>query len=160
MPERSRPVTFLLSQLGTLASTRFADALHERHLTPGQAGVIRLLARNPGISQRELSQRLGTVPSRVVALIDELEKRDLVQRTRSTVDRRSQELALTARGEAELAAIRPLAEANERAFTAGLDSEERADLSRLLTKLAEAHSLDPDVHPGYRPARRTGDDGD
>src|SRR6476646_7784052 len=97
-PSRSTRTAFLLSQLGALASARFAERTRDLGLTPSQAGVLRLLGRSPGLSQRSLADRLGAVPSRVVPLIDSLEARGLVERVRSSTDRRNYELRLTAAG--------------------------------------------------------------
>src|SRR3954463_8720112 len=100
-PEQDRPpprIAFLLSQLGAHVSERFAARCQELGLTPSQAAVLRLVGRTPGLSQRTLADRVGTVPSRIVMLIDGLEQRGLVSRTRSSTDRRNYELHLTAEG--------------------------------------------------------------
>src|SRR5213595_2083231 len=94
----SKRTAFLLSQLGALSSSRFAERTREIGLTPSDAGVLRLLGRTPGLSQRSLADRLGAVPSRVVPLIDSLQARDLVERVRSSTDRRNYELRLTVEG--------------------------------------------------------------
>ncbi len=149
-PQRPRTTAFLLSQLGTLAAAKFADLTREQDLSPSDAGVLRLLGRHPGISQRTLADRLGAVPSRVVALVDSLEKRGLVARTRSVVDRRSHELTLTEDGRAALHLLRSAAERHEEAMLGPLSEAERVALGELLATLAAAHRLDPETHPGYR----------
>src|SRR6476620_7287491 len=95
-PSRSKRTAFLLSQLGAQVSSRFAERAREIGLTPSDAGVLRLLGRTPGLSQRSLADRLVAVPSRVVPLIDSLQARGLVERVRSSTDRRNYELRLTA----------------------------------------------------------------
>src|SRR5438128_2517872 len=115
-PDQRRPpprITFLLSQLGAHVSERFAARCQELGLTPSQAAVLRLVGRTPGLSQRTLADRVGTVPSRIVALIDGLQQRGLVGRTRSGTDRRTYELRLTAEGGGLLATLRHVAEAHE-----------------------------------------------
>jgi DNA-binding MarR family transcriptional regulator len=149
-PQRPRTTAFLLSQLGALAAAKFADLTREQNLSPSDAGVLRLLGRHPGISQRALADRLGAVPSRVVALVDSLEKRGLVARTRSVVDRRSHELTLTEDGRTALRRLRSAAERHEEAMLGPLSETQRAALGELLTTLATAHGLDPEIHPGYR----------
>ncbi|MGO4805398.1 MarR family winged helix-turn-helix transcriptional regulator [Arthrobacter sp. 2MCAF15] len=143
---RSRRTAFLLSQLGALASSRFAERTRELELTPGDAGVLRLLGRTPGLSQRSLADRLGAVPSRVVALIDSLERRGLVVRVRSTTDRRNYELWLTAEGTEVLGSLRQVAEQHEAELLAPLTGDQSAQLATLLGKLAAAHGLDNDLH--------------
>jgi DNA-binding MarR family transcriptional regulator len=115
-------------------------------LTPSDAGVLRLVGRTPGLSQRSLADRLGAVPSRVVPLIDSLEARGLVARVRSKSDRRNYELRLTAEGRKMLVALRGIAEQHEAELLAPLTSEQSAQLGNLLARLAGAHALDVDLH--------------
>jgi len=152
-PDRPSPRTaFLLTQLGADAADRFAQRVAELGLTPRDAGAIRVLGRDPGISQRELATRLGTVPSRLVALVDELERRGFVERSRSPHDRRNYQLQLTAAGTELLGRLRVIAEAHQAEVLAPLDQDESVVLSRLLAKLAGGATIGPDGHPGYREA--------
>jgi DNA-binding MarR family transcriptional regulator len=146
-PTRSQRTAFLLSQLGALASSRFAERTREIGLTPSDAGVLRLLGRAPGLSQRALADRLGAVPSRVVPLIDSLQARGLVERVRSSTDRRNYELRLTAEGAKVLRALREIAEQHEAELLAPLTAEQCAQLGTLLALLAGANGLDADLHP-------------
>jgi hypothetical protein len=63
---------FLLTRLGAHAAGRFAQRAAELHLTPPECGVLGLLRGRPGLSQAQLSAVLGTIPSRVVPLLDDL----------------------------------------------------------------------------------------
>ena len=145
-PSPSKRTAFLLSQLGALASSRFAERTREIGLTPSDAGVLRLLGRTPGLSQRALADRLGAVPSRVVPLIDSLEARGLVARVRSRTDRRNYELSLTAEGAKVLRTLREIAEKHEAELLGPLTSEQSAQLGALLARLSGAHALDTDLH--------------
>ena len=145
-PSRPKRTAFLLSQLGALASARFAERTRELGLTPSDAGVLRLLGRAPGLSQRSLADRLGAVPSRVVPLIDSLEARGLVARERSKTDRRNYELRLTAEGTKVLGMLRAIAELHEAELLAPLSSEQSAQLGSLLARLASAHAVDTELH--------------
>jgi len=152
VPSQNRParIGFLLSQLGAHAAELFADQVKALGVTPSEAGVIRIIGRNPGITQRDLADKLGAVQSRVVVLIDGLERKDLAMRTRSTADRRIQHLDLTDAGHALLPRLRKAAEAQEASITDGLTTQQKADLYDLLGTLSALRDLDPDVHPGYR----------
>ncbi|MHA7199120.1 MarR family winged helix-turn-helix transcriptional regulator [Arthrobacter alkaliphilus] len=145
-PGRSRRTAFLLSQLGAVASSRFADRTREIGLTPSDAGVIRLIGRAPGLSQRSLADRLGAVPSRVVTLIDSLQDRGLVDRVRSSTDRRNYELHLTDAGKRVLRELRGIAEQHEAELLAPLTAEQNGQLEVLLAQLASGHGLDVDLH--------------
>ncbi|MCL2542526.1 MAG: MarR family transcriptional regulator [Nocardioidaceae bacterium] len=150
MTDRPSGTAYLLSQLGILSASRFGALLEPLGLTPPQAGVLRLLAREGGISQRALAARLGTAPSRVVVLVDALEAKGLVTRQRSETDRRNHELHLTPAGTAMMRRLGRVAGAHEADVLEGLTAAERSALRGLLGKLADAHDLDPQVHPGYR----------
>lgn len=141
---------FLLAQLGADASDRFADRVAELGLTPREAGALRVLGSAQGISQRQLAERLGTVPSRLVALIDELERKDYVTRSRSEDDRRNNVLSLAPLGQRVLRELRQVAEVHQADVLAPLDADEQRALAALLEKLAGASGASPDGHPGYR----------
>ncbi|GAB2739194.1 MarR family transcriptional regulator [Arthrobacter bambusae] len=145
-PGRPRRTAFLLSQLGAAASSRFADRTRDIGLTPSDAGVIRLIGRAPGLSQRSLADRLGAVPSRVVSLIDSLQERGLVERMRSSTDRRNYELHLTEAGKRVLGELRGIAEQHEAELLAPLNDEQITQLGELLAQLANGHGLDRDLH--------------
>lgn len=141
---------FLLAQLGAFAAARFAERVADLDLTLPQTGLIRAVATAPGQSQQALAGVLGTPPSRLVALVDGLAERGLVQRRRNPADRRLHALHLTAAGDALLARIGALARAHDDAICAELGPDERAQLRGLLRRLADGHGLTPGVHPGYR----------
>lgn len=150
-PEHWRPVAFLLAQLGGFAAQRFGERVAELGLQPSDVGILRIISRHEGaLSQQALAGLLGVGPSRVVALIDQLEKKGLVARARSTRDRRNYELTLTDAGREVMGKMRRIGSAHDREITGALSAEERATLGELLGRLAAANGLTEDVHPGYR----------
>lgn len=147
---RPRRIAFLLAQLGADASAAFEEALTPLGITASEAGLLRLVGRNPGISQKVASEQLGVGPSRVVAVLDRLERAGHVERRRSETDRRSHEVHLTRDGERLLAALRPVAEAHEAAFTQGLDEDDLDRLAASLATIAAARGLSREVHRDTR----------
>jgi DNA-binding MarR family transcriptional regulator len=143
-------VAFLLSQLGHRSASVFADLIASIDLTPPHAGILRVIAAEPGRSQQALSGQLGLLPSRVVAYVDELEDLGYVERRRNPDDRRLHALYLTPSGKKALSKIGELGRQHERLMTAGLDTEQRDTLRQLLAAIAERQGLTPHVHPGYR----------
>jgi DNA-binding MarR family transcriptional regulator len=150
-PER-RPtgVAFLLAQLGAHAARRFGERIADLGLTPPDAGMLRKIAADPGISQQALAEHLGIMPSRMVALLDELESKKLLVRKRNISDRRNYALALTERGRQALAELSRIAAEHEEALCAALSEEEKLQLRDLCRRIAEQQGLKPGVHPGYR----------
>ncbi len=109
-----------------------------------------MIATTPGLSQQTYAARLGTPPSRFVALVDDMQDRDLVERRRGEPDRRSYALHLTTDGEKLLRQLGVVGKAHEDALCASLTGEERATLRELLTRMAQQQQLTAGVHPGYR----------
>jgi DNA-binding MarR family transcriptional regulator len=147
---RGGGIAFRLAQLGAHAADQFAAELADHDLTPPLVGIMRILQFESGLSQQALADRLGMVPSRVVALVDDLEVRGWVARERDGGDRRVNLLTVTKAGSEAFKVIANVARTHERRTTAGLDDTERDQLLGLLAKLAELRGLTPGVHPGYR----------
>lgn len=147
---RPRRIAFLLSQLGSDATAAFERAVAPLGITPAEAGLLRLIAREPGIGQRDASEHLGVGPSRIVAVLDRIERRGLVERRPGTRDRRRHALHLTAEGEEVLSVLRPIAQAHEDAFTASLGAGDLDRLARYLGVIADSRGLSRDVHRGTR----------
>ena len=141
---------FLLAQLGAHAARRYAERIAELELTPPQTGLLRAIAAQPGQSQQALARHLGTPPTRLVALVDALEERGVVERRRNTEDRRLYAVHLTEAGERLMGQIARVAKAHDTAMLAALEPDERDQLRALLGRIAEAEGLTEGVHPGYR----------
>jgi DNA-binding MarR family transcriptional regulator len=149
-PRRPQGAAFLLAQLGAHAAQRFGERLAPINLTPPDAGVIRRIGLSPGISQKELGEHLGIMPSRMVALVDNLQTTGVVERRRNRDDRRNYALELTWRGKQILADLARIAAEHEDDLCAALSEEERLQLRDLCRRIADQQGLKPGVHPGYR----------
>jgi DNA-binding MarR family transcriptional regulator len=150
---------FLLAQVGAHAAKRFANRLEPMGMTPPQAGILRMLARNGGLSQRDLADRLGIHPSRLVALLDEMETAGLLDRQANVEDRRLYSLQLTAAGRERMAELGRVAREHNEALCSALNAEERVQLESLLSRIAEQQGLMPGVHPGYSSMGKRGGGG-
>ena len=117
--------------------TDFANAMADVSITPGQFGVLVLIEANPGSSQSALARAIGIERSTMVAVIDTLEGRGLVERRASKVDRRSNALVLSAAGGAMMAKLRSLVEDHEDRIAGNLSPAERRQLIDLLRRLPD-----------------------
>jgi DNA-binding MarR family transcriptional regulator len=149
-PSNGPGVAFLLAQLGAHAAARFAERIAELDLTPPQTGLLRAVSATPGKSQQALARQLRTPPSRLVALVDDLDERGVLERRRNLADRRLHALYVTDAGAALLRKIGQVARAHDDAVCASLDPAERNQLRALLGRIADEQGLAPGVHPGYR----------
>lgn len=149
-------LALLLVQLGFLAARRFGELLGPLGLEPRQAGLLTRLADNEGASQQALGDLAGLNPTRMVFLVDELERRGLAERRQNPADRRSHALYLTDRGRDTLRRAREAMAAHEGGLGGSLTGAERGQLVRLLRKLAAEQGLSPDSLPGAQRAAPPG----
>jgi DNA-binding MarR family transcriptional regulator len=128
---------FLLRKVSTASFNAFAEIVGEHGLHPMHFGMLMILSAEEPISQHDLGLRAGVDPSTMVARMDALEERGLVERIRNTEDRRSYEIRLSPEGRKLLGQLRRKAKAHGDRFFAPLSADERTELHRLLTKLAD-----------------------
>ena len=102
----------------------FIRTLASLDIRPAQYSVLVVIGANRGLSQADVTELLGIERARLVRLLDRLEKRGLVQRLASPIDRRSHALKLTPAGRTLLKRARALASLHE---------------ARLLERLGPAH---------------------
>jgi DNA-binding MarR family transcriptional regulator len=147
------PLAFLIAQVGGHAAIRFGERLKRLKLAPPDAGILWKLSSKGGMSQKDLSATLGIHPSRLVAVLDALEARRLVERTPNEDDRRQYALHLTKKGREALAQIGKIAREHADSLLAALSAEKRDQLGELLQRIADEQGLTRGVHPGYRSLR-------
>jgi DNA-binding MarR family transcriptional regulator len=147
---RNSHPAFLLAQIGAHAAAKFGERLATLRLTPPDAGILRMLGATAGVSQQELSVRLGLHPSRLVAILDELESRGLIERRQNADDRRQYALHLTEQGRGILSEIGRIGREHQDSLCVSLSGDEREALGEMLSRIAEEQGLTPGVHPGYR----------
>jgi DNA-binding MarR family transcriptional regulator len=114
----------------------YGETMGAADITPGQFGMLTVISTNPGLSQTQLGTALGIDRSTVVAMIDRLESRHLVQRASSPTDRRSHALQLSEGGKALLRRLEEMVRDHERHIARDLSPEERATLLALLDRIA------------------------
>lgn len=141
-------LAFLLSQVGIHASQRFARRIATLDLQPPLFRVLNVVDAAEGLSQHAIGEAIGAPPSRMVAIVDELERRGWVERRPHPSDRRVRALYLTAAGRKLLARGRRLAAEHEEELTRGMSAAERRRLTELLQKLVETQGIGSGVHPG------------
>ncbi|MBV1789681.1 MarR family transcriptional regulator [Marinobacterium sp. D7] len=123
------------AQINTYRNVRhfFFD---EFEMTPGLFGVLEIVDRNPGLTQTLVANAMGNDRSAMVAIIDRLEKRGLIERRPSPVDRRSKALYMTAQGKTFQAQVRERALEHNRDFFAVLSPQEHRQFVDMLKRLA------------------------
>jgi DNA-binding MarR family transcriptional regulator len=141
-------LAFLLSQVGIHASRRFAERIAEVDLNPPLFRILNLIDAAEGRSQQAIGEAIQIPPSRMVALVDELEARGLVERRPDPGDRRVRALYLTRKGRNSLSRGRELATAHEEELTRGMSEADRMRLIKLLQQMVDDQAIGKGVHPG------------
>jgi len=122
-------------RLAQLAVFRdFEHTVGELGVSPGRVGVLVLVSCNPGITQSRLAEAVGLDRSTLVPVLDDLERRSLVERRRGE-DRRTNGLWLTPSGKQMLGRVKRRVLAHERRMFSGMSDRERDQLVELLAKL-------------------------
>ncbi len=134
MTEELEPLTYTGFLIRRAQQTHAAAWAREvsTDTTSVQYGVLAVLHRRPGASQRDLCDELDLDRSTIAALVARLQRKGTIERVRDTDDRRRNTLRLTAAGEKELTRLRPRVDRVEEALTAGLSARDREELRRLL----------------------------
>lgn len=134
----TRSLRFLLQPQSESVRARFA-------LEAGDIGVLAVLSANPGVTQNDLAASLVLKKSAVTRVVQRLEKKGYIHRERSALDRRANQLTLTADGMALAARVMDATQAQQSAWFEGTDQEERAVffgvLNRLVDRLADGRAL-------------------
>jgi DNA-binding MarR family transcriptional regulator len=145
-----RGVGFLLAQIGAHAASKFGQRLEALNLTPPQAGILGILGKESGLSQQALADLLGMFPSRLVAVLDDMQRAGLVERRPHPGDRRVSALHLTVAGKKASQGVARVARQHGDELCAALTPREREVLEKFLIRIAEEQKLRPGIHPGYR----------
>jgi DNA-binding MarR family transcriptional regulator len=121
------------------------DLVKSSGLTAPQLLVLQALASQPGLSVGELAQQLSLSQATISSILDRLEGRELVQRRKSTQDKRKTQLMLGSKGRQAIeGAPLPLQERFVQRFTALEDWEQNQILSALqrVASMMDARELD------------------
>jgi DNA-binding MarR family transcriptional regulator len=145
-----RSVAFMLSSLGYAISRGFHEMLAPLELEPGEFSLLRAVAANEGEAQNALAERLHISPSWMVAIVDDLEKRELLERKPHARDRRIRNLHLTPAGKKLLRKAQQQAQKFDGQVAEPLDEAERRQLLELLERVAAGIDLQPGAHPALR----------
>ena len=133
----NRHVVFRLRRAQSAVFGDFIESLARLNLRPAQYALLEVVDAHPGLKQSDAAVVLGIEKANFVSLVHGLERRSLLRRSRSSVDRRSYALELEPDGVRLLRRARGLHYAQESRLTEQLGARGRDDLLGLLTKLTQ-----------------------
>jgi DNA-binding MarR family transcriptional regulator len=142
-------VGFTLSTTGYVVARRFREILAPLSLEPKEFALLRAAAATEGQSQQAVGDRLKIPSSRMVAFVDALEARGLIERRLNPDDRRARALYLTDAGRELLGRAFTVAAGYEQDLCADLSEQEREQLLALLQRVGGRLGLPAGMHAAH-----------
>jgi MarR family transcriptional regulator, organic hydroperoxide resistance regulator len=130
-----RSLSFLVRHAHRAFVTKLADRLIPHDVSVAEWAVLRMLWQQEGLTQVSLADRMRMQKSSLTSVLNNLERKGLMRRTRRGDDRRKHHLFLTQHGRGLKAELLPIGAAiNQRALI-GIDREDAALAANLLEKV-------------------------
>jgi DNA-binding MarR family transcriptional regulator len=148
-PPPFQSVGFTASSIGYAVARRFRETLAPLQLEPREFALLRAVGDAEGQSQQAIGERLQIPPSRMVAFVDALQARGLLERRNNPLDRRTRALYLTDDGRELLGQAFILASGLERHLCAELSDVERDQLLEMLQRVGLQLGLPPGTHAAH-----------
>jgi DNA-binding MarR family transcriptional regulator len=132
--------TWLISEVSRVAHRLLTDTLAAAGSRGYHYRLLAALEEFGPASQASLGRRTGMDRSDVVASVNELASRGLVNRSPDPADRRRNIITITQAGAAHLRRLEELLTSVQDELTAPLSPAERHQLIRLLTQILDHHA--------------------
>lgn len=132
---KRKTVASLLRDTHRLYAKALQTLMGDTDISPNQWLLLRALWDEDGLTQKELSQRLGAFESAVVPSIDNLESHGYVMRVRNKDDRRKINVSLTRAGKALEAKLLPFAKQVNVAAEVGIPEAQVRSMCETLENL-------------------------
>lgn len=138
-----KSIGFLVTDVSRLLRTDFDRRVRALGMTQVQWRAIAHIARDEGLNQSALAERLEVKPITIARLIDRMEKTGWVRRRPDEADRRATLLFLTAKAKPVLEKLQEHADEAMQAVLQGIGAEGEealiAGLERMKLNLAAPH---------------------
>lgn len=134
----TQSIGFMLTKARNLVAADMDAALKAIDVTSQQMGIVLWLSRGVATTPFEMSRHLSIDTGLMTRMLDKLEAKGLLKRTRSNTDRRVFDLKLTNKGEAVAAEIPDIALPVLNGRVKSFSKAEFKELLRLLGKFIDA----------------------
>jgi DNA-binding MarR family transcriptional regulator len=134
---RDESIGYLINSVGSKIANGLKQ-LFDKHalaLSPQEWGIIAAIAENNELSQMEISHLCFYDKVKVTRIIDDLEKRQIVERRQDPADRRSNRIVLLPKGQAIYQQVVPIVSVYLKQLTKPLSPDELVELKTKLRKL-------------------------
>ncbi|MCK5390985.1 MAG: MarR family transcriptional regulator [Deltaproteobacteria bacterium] len=131
-------ITRTLFNIGQAVRNIFWDKSKLEHLTPAQIKTLLFInyTRKDAITVGNVAKYLSCTPATASGIIDSLEKKKLILRSRDLEDRRKVHLSLTSSGFETVSLVEDIGEELEE-IVSEFDDQEKATLEKLLLRITE-----------------------
>lgn len=129
---RQSGIAQLLKDAHRSLSRSLAARITQSGVSIGQWYFLRALWQEDGLTQRELSQRVGMMEPTTVTALNGMEKRGLVERVRNAHDRRKMNIYLTEKGRSLQGQLQPMEDEVSRVAIQGVPPQQRELFMELL----------------------------
>lgn len=136
-PRSERALSTLVRDLHRSYTRALQRRISNHGVSMGQWFFLRVLWERDGLTQRELSQRVGMMEPTTVTAVSSMERRGFVQRVRNPHDRRKVNIFLTDRGRALRDVLLPCAAELEETALRGVDPADAQRTIAVLLKVME-----------------------
>ncbi|WP_266180407.1 MarR family winged helix-turn-helix transcriptional regulator [Dyella humicola] len=134
---RTHSIGFMLTKARNLVTAEMDAAVKRLGITSHQIGIILWLSRGMAATPFEMSKHLSIDTGLMSRMLDKLEAKGLLKRSRSNLDRRVVDLTLTSTGEAIAAEIPNIALPVFNRRLRNFSEAEFNELQRLLHKFID-----------------------
>ena len=131
-------IGYLVKRASTLCLDHVEPAFAEQGFTFTQWKVLMSLRDGLAVNAKDMCAQLRHDSGALTRVIDQLEARGLIERRRSTEDRRAVELYITAAGRRTVESLIPLVVEKLNYALRDFNAGEVAELKRLLNKLIDS----------------------
>ncbi|HEU0065924.1 MAG TPA: MarR family transcriptional regulator [Sphingomonas sp.] len=136
-------LAFLIGDVSRLMRRRFDDRARQLGVTRPQWRTLVTLAREEGLQQAALAERIEVEPITLCRMIDRMAEAGLVERRRDPADRRAWNIYLTERSRPLIEQLRAIADDVVDASLDGIAPPERAALNDALARIRANLSAEP-----------------
>ncbi|MYL30121.1 MarR family transcriptional regulator [Halobacillus halophilus] len=128
-------ISIKLHQTDLKLTSEIKSRLQPYNLAPEQNLVMMLLWEKDGLTQNQLSEKLGKDKTNIARMVVNLEGKGFIERKFCPKDRRSLEVYLTESGRKLKEEVVPVSEAFNADVTEGLSKQDLEHLDQVLTKI-------------------------
>jgi DNA-binding MarR family transcriptional regulator len=129
---------YFVRRLDNKIYASFLEALADEEITPARFTALALIGANPGARQVDIARGLEVARPAALKVVNHLISLGLVEAHPIPSDKRIGALALSAKGQAKLAAYEQAVREHEDRICSAITAQERATMTRILRKLLAA----------------------